>query len=79
MPAWVRLMEQQLQQNATLNKNELTALIMGVEEKLTLVERDIQGKIDEVDKKVEVLSKRVINVEILTARVCRLVFCLSNF
>ena len=72
-------MEQRLQQNATSNKNELTALIMGVEEKLMLVERDIQGKIVEVDKKVEALSKRVINVEILTARVCRLVFCLSNF
>ncbi len=72
-------MEQQLQQNATSNKNELMALIMGVEEKLMLVEQDIQGKIVEVDKKVETLSKRVINVEILTARVCRLVFCLSNF
>ncbi len=72
-------MEQRLQQNATSNKNELTALITGVEEKLTLVERDIKGKIDEVDKKVEALSKRVINVEILTARVHRLVFCLSNF
>ncbi len=52
---------------------------MGVEEKLTLVEWNLQGKIDEVDKKVEVLSKRVINVEILTAWVCHLVFCLSNF
>lgn len=72
-------MEQRLQQNATSNKNELTALIMGVEEKLMLVEQDIKGKIDEVDKKVEALSKRVINVEILTAQVRCLVFCLSNF
>lgn len=50
MPAWARLMEQRLQQNADSNKNEVTALITGV------------------DKKVEALSKRVVNIEILAAR-----------
>ncbi len=86
MPTWVRLMEQWLQQNTNLNKDELMALITGVQEDLTHVQWDIcqvkqelQDQITEVDNKVEVLSLRVINFEILAARVCCLVFCLSNF
>ncbi|KAK0211422.1 hypothetical protein IW262DRAFT_1301749 [Armillaria fumosa] len=93
MPPWARMMEQHLQANTDLNKEELRCSIAGVrldlvqakkdlqtkinEVKTTLTQakKDLQGKIQEVraeltqvNEKVQSLSSRIINIEILTAR-----------